>query len=787
MSLSASAKKLPLTIPQHSNKQESYSMSESLKDSAMRYHMEPTPGKLAIQPTKPLANKRDLSRAYSPGVAFACEAIVEDESMAAAVTARGNLVGVISNGTAVLGLGDIGPLASKPVMEGKAVLFKKFANIDVFDIEVNEKDVDKLVDIVCSLEPTFGGINLEDIKAPECFLVEQRCRERMNIPVFHDDQHGTAIVAAAAVYNGLRVVEKQIEDIKVVASGAGAASIACLDLLVSMGLPRANVTMVDSRGVIFKGREAGMNPWKEAYALETEARTLADAMVDADLFMGLSGPGVLKPDMVKTMAKDPLILAMSNPTPEIMPEDAMAVRPDAIMATGRSDYPNQVNNVLCFPFIFRGALDCGATTINEEMKQACVKAIADLACKEATDVVAEAYKGEEFRFGREYLIPKPFDPRLIEEVPLAVVKAAMESGVATRPIEDLEAYRKKLNGFMNQSGLFMQPMIEKAKSGAKRKVVFAEGENDDVLMAIQAIVDEGVAKPILIGRKSVMQETMERLSLRYRLGEDVDVFDPAKDNQDRYWQHYHAKVGRKGASVETSQTEMMHNASALAAVMVDMGEAHGMICGKVGRFDKHFKVLHQVLGAQTPDTHVSSVCVLLLPTGPLFLADAFLTVDPTTAEIVATTETSMDFVRQFGIKPKVALLSHSNFGTSSVPQASKMRDASEVLRDRHPDEEIEGEMHAYTAMNEALRQTMYQDSKLTGQPNLLIMPNLDTANITLGLIRSLTDSLLVGPFVHGLAKPAHIVIPSVSARGMFNMTAVTAAEVANYCDINDCE
>ena len=762
-------------------------MSESLKDSAMRYHMEPTPGKLAIQPTKPLANKRDLSRAYSPGVAFACEAIVEDETMAAAVTARGNLVGVISNGTAVLGLGDIGPLASKPVMEGKAVLFKKFANIDVFDIEVNEKDVDKLVDIVCSLEPTFGGINLEDIKAPECFMVEQRCRERMNIPVFHDDQHGTAIVAAAAVYNGLRVVEKKIEDIKVVASGAGAASIACLDLLVSMGLPRGNVTMVDSRGVIFKGREAGMNPWKEAYALATDARTLADAMVDADLFMGLSGPGVLKPDMVKTMAKDPLILAMSNPTPEIMPEDAMAVRPDAIMATGRSDYPNQVNNVLCFPFIFRGALDCGATTINEEMKQACVKAIADLACKEATDVVAEAYKGEEFRFGREYLIPKPFDPRLIEEVPLAVVKAAMESGVATRPIEDLDAYRKKLNGFMNQSGLFMQPMIEKAKSGAKRKLVFAEGENDDILMAIQAIVDEGVAKPILIGRESVMQETMDRLSLRYRLGEDVDVFDPAKDNQDRYWQHYHAKVGRKGASVETSQTEMMHNASALAAVMVDMGEAHGMICGKVGRFDKHFKVLHQVIGAETPDTHVSTVCVLLLPTGPLFIADSFLTVDPTADEIVATTETSMEFVRQFGIKPKVALLSHSNFGTSSVPEAHKMREASETLRERHPDEEIEGEMHAFTAMNETLRKSIYQDSKLTGQPNLLIMPNLDTANITLGLIRSLTDSLLVGPFVHGLAKPAHIVIPSVSARGMFNMTAVTAAEVASYCDVNGCD
>ncbi|MDP6165248.1 MAG: NADP-dependent malic enzyme [Gammaproteobacteria bacterium] len=763
-------------------------MSESLKDSAMRYHMEPTPGKLAIQPTKPLANKRDLSRAYSPGVAFACEAIVEDETMAAAVTARGNLVGVISNGTAVLGLGDIGPLASKPVMEGKAVLFKKFANIDVFDIEVEEKNVDKLVDIICALEPTFGGINLEDIKAPECFMVEQQCRERMNIPVFHDDQHGTAIVAAAAVYNGLRVVGKKIEDIKVVGSGAGAASIACLDLLVSMGLPRANVTMVDRTGVIYKGRESGMNPWKENYALDTTARTLADAMVDADLFMGLSGPGVLSQDMVKTMAKDPLILAMSNPTPEIMPEEAMAVRPDAIMATGRSDYPNQVNNVLCFPFIFRGALDCGATTINEAMKQACVKAIADLACKEATDVVAEAYKGEEFRFGREYLIPKPFDPRLIEEVPVAVVKAAMESGVATRPIEDLDAYREKLNGFINQSGLFMQPMIEKAKAGAsKRKVVFAEGENEDVLMAIQAIVDEGVAKPVLLGRESVMQAAMDRLSLRYNLGDDVEVFDPAKDIHDRYWQHYHAKVGRKGVSVATAQADMLHNASALAAVMVDMGEAHGMICGKVGRFDKHFKVLHQVLGSETTDTHVSSVCVLLLPSGPLFLADAFLTVDPTANEVVATTESSMEFVRQFGIKPKVALLSHSNFGTSSVPEASKMRQAAKILRERYPDEEIEGEMHAYTAMQESLRQTIYKDANLTGQPNLLIMPNLDSANITLGLIRSLTDALLVGPFVHGLAKPAHIVIPSVSARGLFNMTAVTASEVAEYCDVNDCD
>ena len=760
-------------------------MSESLKDSAMRYHMEPTPGKLAIQPTKPLANKRDLSQAYSPGVAFACEAIVEDQTQAASVTARGNLVGVVSNGTAVLGLGDIGPLASKPVMEGKAVLFNKFANIDVFNSEIQEKDVDKLVDIVCALEPTFGGINLEDIKAPECFMVEQKCRERMNIPVFHDDQHGTAIVAAAAVYNGLRVVGKNIADIKVVGSGAGAASIACLDLLVSMGLPRENISLVDRTGVIYKGRESGMNPWKEKYAQQTEARTLAEAMVDADLFMGLSGPGLLTQDMVKSMAKDPLILAMSNPTPEIMPEEALAVRPDAIVATGRSDYPNQVNNVLCFPFIFRGALDCGATTINEAMKQACVKAIADLACKEATDVVAQAYKGEAFRFGREYLIPKPFDSRLIEEVPVAVVKAAMESGVATRPIEDIEAYRKKLNGFINQSGLLMQPMIEKAKQGGQSKIVFAEGENEDVLMAMQAIVDEGVAKPILIGREKVMQETMHRLSLRYKLGTDVEVFDPAKDNADRYWQHYHAKVGRKGVSVATARADMLHNASALAAVMVDMGEAHGMICGKVGRFDKHFKKLHQVLGTATPDTHMSSVCVLLLPSGPLFIADCFLTVDPSTNDIVATTESSMAFVRQFGIQPKVALLSHSNFGTSGVPEASKMRLASEILRERHPEAEIEGEMHAFTAMNETLRNTIYQDANLTGQPNLLIMPNLDAANIALGLIRSLTDALLIGPFVQGLSKPAHIVIPSVSARGMFNMTAVTASEVINQQDMID--
>jgi malate dehydrogenase (oxaloacetate-decarboxylating)(NADP+) len=572
-----------------------------------------------------------------------------------------------------------------------------------------------------------------------------------------------------------------------VGSGSGAASIACLDLLVSMGLPVENVILIDRTGVIYKGRGEGMNPWKERYANATKARSLAEAIVDADLFMGLSAPGVLTQDMVKTMGPKPLILAMANPTPEIMPELAMAVRPDAIVATGRSDFPNQVNNVLCFPFIFRGALDCGATTINEEMKKACVRAIADLACKEVTDVVASAYPGENFKFGAQYLIPKPFDPRLIEEVPLAVVKAAMESGVATRPIEDLDAYRVKLQSYVNQAGLFMQPMIEKAKQGPKRRIVYAEGENEDVLMSLQATIDEGVAKPILIGRESVIQKSIDRLSLSFKLGENVDVFDPNDcDLHSHYWQHYHSKVARKGTSVETAKQDMRNDSTALASVMVSLGEAHGMICGKVGRFDTHFKTLYQVLGPKTPDTHVSSVCALLLPSGPLFLADAFLTVDPTAEEIVASTEASMDFVRQFGIEPKVALLSHSNFGTSSDPQAQKMSAASKTLRTRHPDAQIEGEMHSFTALNEELRGAIMPNSKLTGQPNLLIMPNLDAANITLGLIRSLTDALLIGPFVHGLAKPAHIVIPSVTGRGMFNMSAITAADVEAHCETNEC-
>jgi len=757
-------------------------MADSFKESALIYHTDPTPGKLAIVPTKPLANKRDLSLAYSPGVAYACELIERDPAKAASVTAKGNLVGVITNGTAVLGLGNIGPLAGKPVMEGKAVLFKKFANIDVFDIEINETDVAKLVDIIAALEPTFGAINLEDIKAPECFLVEQQLRERMNIPVFHDDQHGTAIVAAAAVYNGLHVVGKKIEDVKLVVSGAGAASIACVDLLVTMGLRKENTYLTDSRGVIYAGRKEGMNSWKEKYAQSTDARTLADIIVGADIFMGLSGPGVLTQEHVQSMADQPLILAMSNPVPEIMPEEAKAVRPDAILATGRSDYPNQVNNVLCFPFIFRGALDCGATTINDEMKAACVEALASLARKEATDVVNEAYAGEELRFGPEYLIPKPFDPRLIEEVPVAVVAAAMKSGVATRPIEDLEVYRKSLHEFINRTSLLMQPFIDIARKNPE-KIVYPEGENRDILLAVQAVVDEGVAQPILLGRPDVIGERIDQLGLRLEVGKEIEVINPAVADQDkRYSQFYHKLVGRSGVSVEGAQNLVSTNSTVLAAVMVAIGDADGLICGKVGRFESHFRDIHDVLGA---NKYISSLCPLLLPNGPLFIADSFLNVNPTVEEVVATTKASIELVRHFGIKPKVALLSHSNFGTSKADSAVKMHKASEILRRELPNVEIDGEMHAYSALNEALRKTVYPDANLTGRANLLIMPNLDTANIALGLIRSLTDALLVGPLLSGLRKPAHIVIPSVTSRGIFNMTAFTVAEIHRRKDVID--
>ena len=752
-------------------------MTDSFKESALKYHTHPVPGKLEIRPTKPLVNKRDLSLAYSPGVAYACELIVENPTEVASVTARGNLVAVITNGTAVLGLGNIGPLASKPVMEGKAVLFKKFANIDVFDIEIDETDVDKLVDIIASLEPTFGGINLEDIKAPECFMVEEKLRKRMKIPVFHDDQHGTAIVAAAAIYNGLRVVDKKFKDVKLVVSGAGAASIACVDLLVSMGLQKKNVRMIDRSGVIYAGRKDGMNPWKEGYAIETSDRTIEDAIEGADLFMGLSGPGVLSGELLKKMGEKPIILAMSNPIPEIMPEEAIAARPDAIIATGRSDYPNQVNNVLCFPFIFRGALDCGASTINEEMKMAAVKAIADLATMETSDVVAAAYADEKLRFGPDYLIPKAFDPRLIEVVPMAVVKAAMASGVATRPIEDLEAYRQTLHEFVNQAGLFMQPIIELAKR-APAKIVYAEGDNDDVLIAIQAVLDEKIATPILIGRRDRIEMKIERLGLRINLDKDVEILNPDRNEKfEEYAAFYHKLVGRNGVSVAAARKIMHDDNTAVAAVMVARGEADGLICGKVGRFDFHLREIMQLLGPKDKTQLVSSVAMLLLPEGPLFLADTAMNLDPTAEELAKIAEASIELVKRFGIEPKVALLSHSNFGTSNNPSARKVRKAAEVLRETYPDLQIDGEMHVLSALNPKLRDTVYAEANISGRANVLVLPNLDAANIAMGLIRSLTDALLIGPFINGFSKPAHIVIPSVSSRGIFNMTALTVADI----------
>jgi len=754
-------------------------MTEDFEDfrvGALRYHREPQPGKLAITPTKPMANKRDLALAYSPGVAYPCEVIAEDPNEVANLTARGNLVGVVTNGTAVLGLGNIGPLASKPVMEGKAVLFKKFANIDVFDIEIDETDPDKLVGIIAALEPTFGGINLEDIKSPECFVVEKKLRERMKIPVFHDDQHGTAIVAAAAVYNGLRIVDKKIENVKLVASGSGAASIACIDLMVSMGLSKDNVTVCDRGGVIYRGRSDGMNEYKEKYARDTALRNLDEAIADADIFLGLSSGGILKPEMVAKMADKPLILAMANPNPEILPEQVRAVRSDAIMATGRSDYPNQVNNVLCFPFIFRGALDCGATTINEEMKMACVRAIADMALKESHGDVAEAYVGEELKFGPDYLIPKPFDPRLIEELPIAVVKAAMKSGVASRPIDDLQAYRAKLHSSICRSGLFMQPMIDAAKVESER-LVYSEGENSDVLRAVQAVVDENVARPILIGRPEVIQSQIEKIGLRIQEGRDFELVDPQEgDHHEEYWQYYHAAVGRNGVSVEAAKNTIRSNSTVLGAVMVARGEADGLICGKVGRFDYHLRDIRDVIGPQVPGQHISSLAVLLLDRGPLFIADPFLSIDPSVEEVVEITKSSIERVRSFGVTPQVALLSHSNYGTSNAASAVKMRKAAAILRETMADIELDGEMHAMSAMNQVLRDKTFQDSTLQGQANLLIMPNLDAANIAMGMIRSVTDAMLVGPFVSGLAQPAHIMIPSITARGIFNLSAVASTD-----------
>ncbi len=752
------------------------SEQESFKEQSLRYHREPKPGKLEITPTTALSTQYDLARAYSPGVAYACEAIVEDPNEAASMTARGNLVGVVTNGTAVLGLGAIGALASKPVMEGKAVLFKKFANIDVFDIEVDERDPAKFIDIVAALEPTFGGINLEDIKAPECFEIEKELRKRMKIPVFHDDQHGTAIVAAAAVYNGLRIVNKDIGDVKLVVSGAGAASIACINLVVSMGLRRENVYVCDSKGVVYEGRTEGMNEYKAAYAQKTDARTLDDAIEDADIFFGLSGPGTLTGDMVKKMAPSPIILAMANPTPEILPEVAKAARPDCIIATGRSDYPNQANNVLCFPFIFRGALDCGATVVNEEMKIACVKAIADLAMQESTAEVARAYAGQPLKFGPEYIIPKPFDPRLIEVVPVAVVKAAMESGVATRPIEDMDAYRHQLSRYTVRSRMFMQPMVEAARVAGER-LVYAEGENDEVLHAVQSAVIGKICKPILVGRPDVIQSRINEMGLRIKLDHDIQVIDPNNyENFDQYSEHYHKLVGRHGMSVEAARTVMRVNSTSIAAMMVKEGHADGVICGKVGRYDGHLRQLMQIIGVN-PNGHLSSLSTLILNDGPLFLSDCFINIDPTVEQIVASTKSSVEMVKRFGITPKVALLSHSNFGTTNSPSARKMREATRILREEMPDLELDGEMNSLTALREPYRDSIYKHSNLTGEANLLICPNLDAGNIALGLLRAKANGLLVGSFLSGFNKPAHVLLNSATARGIFNMSALAAADM----------
>ncbi len=752
-------------------------MTDRLEQSSLRYHSQSPPGKLSVTPTKPLANQRDLAQAYSPGVAWPCLRIRDDPREAANYTTRGNLVAVITNGTAVLGLGAIGPLAAKPVMEGKAVLFKKFAGIDVFDLEIDETDPDMLVEIIARLEPTFGGINLEDIKSPECFEVEQKLRERMNIPVFHDDQHGTAIVAGAAIKNGLRLVEKDIGTIKLVSTGGGAAGLTCLDLLVSIGLQKDNITLVDLQGVVYEGRREDMTPYKQRYARKTPFRTLDEAIEGADVFLGLSAPEVLTAAMVTKMADRPLILALANPTPEILPAVAIAARPDAILATGRSDYPNQVNNVLCFPFLFRGALDVGATSINQEMKLACLDAIANLALRESTDEVASAYQGEALRFGSEYLIPKPFDPRLMAEVSFAVAKAAMDSGVAQRPIDDMAAYRRKLQSFSHRTSMFMQPMIDVAKSGRGR-LAFAEGENEVVLRAVQAAVDENVASPIVIGRAAVVDSKIQGLGLRLKAGIDFELVDPQDDPRYRdYWQFYHALVCRKGVSVDAAKEAMRTNSTIIAACMVARHDADAMICGTVGRFDHHLQHIIEIIGPESPHRRISSMSVLILPQGPLFIADAHIEIEPTVEQIVATTLACAERISDFGIKPKVALLSHSNFGTSRAPSAKKMRDAVQLLHEHAPELEVDGEMHAMTAFNEAIRDKINPLSTLRGAANLLIMPDLDAANISLELIRSINDALLVGPILSGTAMPVHIATPTATARGIYNISALAVADV----------
>ena len=752
-------------------------MDEDFRKAALEYHRSPRPGKLSVEATKRMANQRDLALAYSPGVAAPCLAIADDPALAREYTARSNLVAVITNGTAVLGLGNIGPLASKPVMEGKAVLFKKFAGIDVFDLEIDALEVDRFVDIVASLEPTFGGINLEDIKAPECFIIEKKLRERMKIPVFHDDQHGTAIVCAAAIRNGLVLQGKTLSEVKLVTSGAGAAALACVDLLVEMGLPVENVTLTDIKGVVHKNRGDDMPPNMARYARATDARTLGDVLVGADVFLGLSAPNVLKAEWLPQMADKPIIMALANPDPEILPEIARAARPDAVIATGRSDYPNQVNNVLCFPFIFRGALDVDATTINEAMKVAAVEAIAALARAEASDVVAQAYGGAATGFGPEHIIPKPFDPRLILHIAPAVAKAAMDSGVARRPITDFDAYVRELEKFVYRSGQLMRPVFEVARRNP-RKIAYAEGEDPRVLRAVQTVVDEKLAHPVLIGRRNVILETTKALGLRLDFDKDVQIMDPVADVEvfKTLLARYQALVQRRGVTPEAARRWLETRRGVAAAMLLESGRVDAALCGALGDWSRQLSNILPIIPPQPGVSRVYSLSALILPKGALFFCDTHVNIDPCAEHIAEMTVLAAKEVARFGLTPKAALLSHSTFGTSSAPSAHKMRDALAILRKTAPELEVDGEMHADAALSEALRSRLVQDSPLTGSANLLVMPSLDAANIALTLLSAATEALLVGPLLLGMSRPLHVLVPSVTARGIVNMTALAVAQ-----------
>jgi malate dehydrogenase (oxaloacetate-decarboxylating)(NADP+) len=752
---------------------------DSFRQDALDYHRLPVPGKIAIKATKPMATQRDLALAYSPGVAVPCEEIAADPLKALDYTARGNLVAVITNGTAVLGLGDIGPLASKPVMEGKSVLFKKFANVDSVDIEVDETEIDKFVDIVAALEPSFGGINLEDIKAPECFEIERRLRERMNIPVFHDDQHGTAIIVSAAFINWLHYSGRDPANIRLVASGAGASAIACLNLLVQSGLKKENIIVCDRKGVVYEGRSDDMDPEKARYASKTNARTITEAIEGADIFLGLSAPRAVSGEMIAKMADKPLIMALANPTPEIMPEEAKAAKPDAIICTGRSDYPNQVNNVLCFPYIFRGALDVGATAINEEMKLACVQAIAKLARMEAAAEVAATYSEEQLSFGPEYLIPKPLDPRLIVELPVAVAKAAMESGVATRPVEDWEAYSHLLHQYYSRTQLIMRPVLERAKAAPKR-VVFCEGEEERVLRAVQVMLDDGLGKPVLVGRRRVVAQRIEKLALRIEIGKDVEIVDPEDDPRYYdYWTAYHKLMARKGVPPAVAKTRVRTNATIIGALMVHKGEADALICGTVGMYKEHLKDVIDIIGLREGVETAAALRIAMLPRGTYFVCDTNVNANPSAAQIEETTLLAAEEIRRFGIEPKVALLSHSDFGTEDSESALKMRAATAAIKRRDPRLEIDGEMHADCALSRSIRDLINPDSTLKGDANLLVMPSADAANISFNIIKVLSDSTTIGPLLLGTETPAHILTPSITTRGLVNAAALAcvAAQV----------